>query len=98
MIRQDLTTKKGIMKALLFGNPLFMAMKIGKKLIETDSVENQCKEAVRLIEQGKKEEVDEMEIKVSRKAGLRFNAPIEGCDIKVEAGSNAEMTIKVKYK
>lgn len=53
----------------------------------------------KLIEAGKANGVDEMEIKLDNKKGLHIDAPIdEKCKIDTVIGSDEKVTIKVKYK
>ncbi|MBD5368119.1 MAG: hypothetical protein HDR83_02485 [Bacteroides sp.] len=105
MKKFDLTTQAGVALAQNFlgtslignGGPLFI---VGKYLLDKlfTTPEEQGKVVQNLIEKGKKEGVDEMEIELKDRGGLAFNAPIEGCNIDVHVGKDQKMRIKVKYK
>ena len=105
MKKFDLTTQDGVALAQNFlgrslignGGPLLM---IGKYLLDKlfTTPEEQGEVVQNLIEKGKQEGVDEMEIELKDRGGLSFNAPIEGCNIDVHVGKDQKTTIKVKYK
>lgn len=104
----DLTTSSGFEGAigflknnyvdlLLLGNPLLL---VGKKIIErfvsTPKQQTEC--AKKLIEAGRREGADEMEITLDRKAGFHVNVPEEVGKCEVHLGSDEKIHLKVKYK
>lgn len=73
--------------------------KIAKWIFDSDSAKKQGEIVKKLIEAGKANGVDEMEIKLDNKKGLHIDAPIdEKCKIDTVIGSDEKVTIKVKYK
>lgn len=103
MKKFDLTTKEGLNEVFSSGlicmNPMFV---LGKYLIDKIFIESEDKQrelAEKIIIKGKKQGVDELEIKVKNFRGASFNLPIDE-SVKIESrfGNDNEMTIKVKYK
>lgn len=102
----DLTTNKGIQKIselispLTTGNPtLFLAKYAIEKFTDlTKSWETQRDVIKELINQGKKDGVDEMEITIQNSRGLKLNIPTEEAKIDTVIGSDEKMHIRVKYK
>ena len=97
----DLTTKAGmeIAKKYFELTPVGMLFKIGKMILDSDSVKKQGKTVEDLIKAGKERGVDEMEIILDNKKGFHFNAPIEeGIKIETALGSDEKIKIRVKYK
>lgn len=60
--------------------------------------ESQRRTAVEIIKAGKEHGVDELEITVSEQAGIGLGSSVEGFPIQFNAGTQGNMTIKVKYK
>lgn len=87
MKRYDLTNKEGYKIAtqdlLLATNP---------------SIEKQKQAAEDLIKQGKSNGVKEMEIIMEDRKGFHLDVPIEGVNIKMGAGIDGKVTVKVTYK
>lgn len=102
MKKFDLTTKEGIndvVRNFICINPMFA---LGKYVIDKIFIESEDKQrelAEKIIIEGKKQGVDELEIKVKNFRGVNFNLPIDD-NVKIESslGANNEMKIKVKYK
>ena len=61
-------------------------------------IEEQRETAIKIIQAGKKNDVDELEITMSEKAGLSLGSSVEGFPVEVVAGTSGKMTLKVKYK
>ena len=61
-------------------------------------IEEQREAAVRIIQAGKENGVDELEITMSEKAGLSLESSVEGFPVELIAGKSGNMTLKVKYK
>jgi hypothetical protein len=61
-------------------------------------VESQRRTAVEIIKAGKDRGVAELEITVSEQAGIGLGSSVEGFPIQFNAGTQGNMTIKVKYK
>ncbi|WP_373775384.1 hypothetical protein [Porphyromonas loveana] len=102
MKRYDLTNKEGYKIAtqdlLLVTNPILY---LGKKLIEqvfSPSIEKQKQAAEDLIKQGKSNGVKEMEIIMEDRKGFHLDVPIEDVNIKMGAGMDGKVTVKVTYK
>ncbi len=51
-----------------------------------------------IIEKGRKEGVDEMEIEFHDKGGFNLNAPIDGCKVDVHIGKDQNVRLNVRYK
>lgn len=64
----------------------------------TNEIEEQKKAAIEIIQAGKENGVDELEITMSEKVGLNLGSDIEGFPVELMAGSSGTMTLKVKYK
>lgn len=78
---------------------LAIPYKIAKWIFDSDSAKKQGEIAKKLIEAGKQNGVDEMEIKLDNTKGFHFDAPIdENCKIDTVIGADEKVTIKVKYK
>ena len=60
--------------------------------------EAQTQAASELIKAGKENGVKKMKITLDQEAGLNFEAPIKGVNIRTMAGSKGKMTIEVEYK
>lgn len=103
MKKFDLTTSEGLSIAKSFlgkeilSHPLIV---LGKMILDKlfSTPEEQGKVVRELIEKGKREGVDEMEIEMYDKGGLDIDAPIEGCKIQAHIGKNQKTRIHVKYK
>lgn len=103
MKKFDLTTKEGLNEIVKSNficiNPLFA---LGKYVIDKIFIESEDKQrelAEKIIIEGKKQGVDELEIKVKNFRGSEFNLPVdESVKIGLRLGANNEMIIKVKYK
>lgn len=94
----DLTKKE----VLDYVYKAFPIIKIGKDLIEsfinnTTTLKRQEEAAKTLIEEGRKNGVDEMEIIINNFGGVKVDVP---SDVKIDVcvGNNDNMTLKVKYK
>ena len=106
MERFDLTKRSEAEKAIAFCKefgttiPQFaIPYKIVKWIFDSDSAKKQGEIVKKLIEAGKANGVDEMEIKLDNKKGLHIDAPIdENCKIDTVIGSDEKVVIKVKYK
>lgn len=93
----DLTTDQGVLKAIvLLGTPIPSILAFLRDFFNTDT-SKQAEMVERLIRQGKKDGVDEMEIKLKKFAGISLNIP-EDVNIELKAGKDEETIIKVKYK
>ena len=64
----------------------------------TKSWEVQRDTIERLIQKGRENGTDEMEIVINNKRGFKFNAPIEGTKIDTLIGADEKIHIKIKYK
>lgn len=107
MERFDLTKKSEAEKAIAFCKDfgmiafphLAIPYKIAKWIFDSDSAKKQGEIAKKLIEAGKQNGVDEMEITLDNKEGLHLDVPIdENCKIDTVIGSDEKVVIKVKYK
>lgn len=107
MERFDLTKKSEAEKAIAFCKDfgmiafphLAIPYKIAKWIFDSDSAKKQGEIAKKLIEAGKQNGVDEMEITLDNTEGIHFDAPIdENCKIDTVIGSDEKVVIKVKYK
>ncbi|WP_019502006.1 hypothetical protein [Pseudanabaena sp. PCC 6802] len=88
--------------------PLWFYWKAGNFLVDavqsltsgavTKEIELQTKAATEIIRVAKENDVDELEITMSEKAGLSLGANVEGFPIELIAGSSGNMKLKVKYK
>ena len=104
----DLTTKENIQEIqqiLIRTNPtLWVGMKIVEKAMDLfnpkDLIEEQKKTAVEIIKEGKKSNVDELELELFQEAGVDVQALVKemGLDGKIKIGKSGNMKIKVKYK
>lgn len=103
MKKFDLTTKEGVSEVFSSGliciNPMFA---LGKYFIDKFFIASEDKQrelAEKIIIEGKKQGVDELEIKVKNFRGASFNLPVDD-SVKIESrfGADNKMTIKVKYK
>lgn len=61
-------------------------------------IEEQREAAIRIIQAGKENGVDELEITMSEKAGLSLGSSVEGFPVELNAGKSGNVTVKVKYK
>jgi len=92
-------TKKNVLDYVLQLNPiLFVAKKAFDSIFDSNTTTKQIEAAKTLIEQGKKDGVDEMEITIDNTKGFKLNVPTDGVKIDACLGSNDKMTHKVKYK
>ena len=91
----DLTTKSGIDKALMvlegLNNPLGMALKFLKDLLSSNDPEKQAEVVKELIESGKKQGVDEMEITLENRKGFKLDIPLEDVKINSSLGSDGKI-------
>ena len=71
--------------------------KIAKDIFDSDSVKKQSEAIEKLIVAGRKEGVDEMEIKIENSKGLKLKISE---DIKVDTilGSDEKIKLRIKYK
>ena len=70
-----------------------------KSLTSVDKeIEEQQEAARRIIQAGKENDVDELEITMSEKAGLSLVSSVEGFPVELIAGKSGNMILKVKYK
>jgi hypothetical protein len=60
--------------------------------------ESQRRTAVEIIKAGAKYGVDELEIIISEQAGVGLASSVEGFPLEFSAGTQGNMTVKVKYK
>ena len=102
MKKFDLTTKEGINEVFSSFICINLMFALGKYFIDKffiDSEDKQRELAEKIIIEGKKQRVDELEIKVKNFRGASLNLPLDD-SVKIESriGTNNEMTIKVKYK
>ena len=75
------------------------AYKVGKFALSSDDANvKQAKAAEALIKVGKKNGVKKMKITLDQEAGLNFEAPIKGVNIRAMAGSKGKITMEVEYK
>lgn len=99
----DLTTKEGLNDVLkrnfINVNPIFMLVMYVSEKLFIESEDKQREMAKEIIAEGKKQGVDELEIKVKNFRGGKLNFPVDK-DIKIEThlGQENKMIIKVKYK
>jgi hypothetical protein len=104
----DLTTRNEMQKFLmehgdLVAPPDFLG-KLVLKLFATfmgskAAAKQQSLAAEQLIQKGKENGVDEMEIIVNNNKGFHFESPTEeGVKIDITIGKDGKMHIKVKYK
>lgn len=110
MEKFDLTSKEGLRKVAKFyrRNGLgycFPQLFLAKKLLDlvdlvmgSEASMQQAQAAEKLIQKGKEEGVDEMEIIINNNKGFHFECPIEDVNISTNLGSDEKMHIKVKYK
>lgn len=99
----DLTDKKTLSKTidnLVATHPL---LNIGKTLIDKvfskDTIEVQNITAKELIEEGRRNGVDEMEIIIDNSRGMKFDVPLEeGERINTMVGADEKLHIKIKFK
>lgn len=107
MERFDLTKKSEAENAIAFCKDfgmiafphLAIPYKIAKWIFDSDSAKKQEEIAKKLIEAGKQNGVDEMEITLDNTKEFHFDAPIdEKCKIDTVIGSDEKVVIKVKYK
>lgn len=107
MEKFDFTSKQGLQKIVdvvssspAINNPTFMLAKyvIDKITDLTKSWEVQRDTIERLIQKGRENGTDEMEIVINNKRGFKFNAPIEGTKIDTLIGADEKIHIKIKYK
>jgi len=78
--------------------PQFRLIKWVLNKLLPPSVEQQIKVLPDLLEAGKKNGVDEMEVEVDNKVGAYFKSPIEGVNIEAGVGSKNTMKLKIKYQ
>lgn len=96
----DLTTRVGKDVAIDYikYGPVGVAVHLVKNIMSSNATKEQGNVVKQLIESGKSQGVDEMEIRMKNVKGIDFSVPIDGVDIKAMAGSKEDMIIKVKYK
>ena len=98
----DLTTKSGIDKALMvlegLNNPLGMALKFLKDLLSSNDPEKQAEVVKELIESGRKQGVDEMEITLENRKGFKLDIPLEDVKINSSLGSDGKIHLKVRFQ
>ncbi|TNE92538.1 MAG: hypothetical protein EP330_00935 [Deltaproteobacteria bacterium] len=58
----------------------------------------ELRQAEKLIEAGRKNGVDEMEIRVSKETGARLKGGVSDAEVSVEGDSSNDVVVKVKYK
>jgi len=104
----DLTSVAGVRAAVesLKGNR-FLNMLCGRELWLFDKIlsifdsnklcETQKKTAEALIRAGKENGAKKMTITMSQQAGVNFDMPIDGVNIRAMAGNKGKMTIQVEY-
>lgn len=104
MEKYDLTDAKELQKVmtdvLLMPFPwLRLAKYVFDKMTGSDATKVQSEVAQRLIEKGKENGVDNMEIKMNNTKGFKLNMPLdEKIKIDTMIGSDEKMTVRVKYK
>ena len=103
--KYNLTSKELLAKAILdFGvmspyHPLGFLVKQTLKLFSTENmIEKQKETAVKIIEAGKKNNVDEVEIILEQKAGLDIESKIQEMGGSMKIGQDGKMHVKIKYK
>ena len=98
----DLTTQSGIDKALMvlegLNNPLSMALKFLKDLLSSNDPEKQAEVVKELIESGRRQGVDEMEITLENHKGFKLDIPLEDVKINSSLGSDGKIHLKVKFQ
>lgn len=106
MEKFDLTTKEGREEAKKFAMALLPyvspVLAVGyfvfERIFNSDSIEKQAEAAEKIIEAGKKNGTDELEIKMKNTKGFKINVPLEDVKIDTVIGDDEEMTLRVKYK
>src|SRR5574344_1011003 len=103
----DLTTRKGMQKlAKAYGVCCFpqsflakFAFKLIGSFMGSEATKQQSLAAEQIIQKGKENGVNEMELIVNNTKGFRLKYPAEeGMNIDTTIGSDEKMHIKVKYK
>jgi len=105
MIKFDLTTEEGMKKAMTdsciaFPIPYLM-FKMGKAILSRNAVSTQKQKEVveALIEQGKRDGVDEMEITMGNYTGVKSRISTnDKYSVDILVGADDKMTLRVKYK
>jgi len=101
--RFDLTTQAGLNAAMrvLEGRPDLAMLEYGYRLVKdffsSNDAEKQAEAARVLIEEGKKQGVDEMEIVLNNTKGFKLNIPLEGGKIDTLLGNDGKIHLKVKF-
>lgn len=103
MEKFDLTTKEGKEKAKKFAMAQLAIFPpvlyfVFERIFNSDSIEKQAEAVEKIIEAGKKNGTDELEIKMKNTKGFKLNVPLEVVKIDTGIGSDEEMTLRVKYK
>lgn len=104
----DLTSVSGVRSAveslkgnrivnMLYGPELWLFDKILSIFDSNKLCETQKKTAEALIRAGKENGAKKMTITMDQQAGVNFDMPIEGVNIKAMAGNKGKMTIQVEY-
>ena len=96
--KYDLTNKKELEKIIeLF--PWYAIVKyVVDKVFSSDTAKTQKKIAEKLIEKGKEQGVDEMEIILDNTRGFKMNSPVDDVDANIMVGEDGKLHIKVKYR
>jgi hypothetical protein len=104
----DLTNKEGLRKVAEYCGKnawklafpqLYVAKKLLGYIMGSDATIQQTQAAEKLIQKGKENGVDEMEIVINNTKGVHFECPVEeGIKVNAILGSDEKMHIKVKYK
>ena len=83
--------------------PEYIAIKYAWKALSPSNIVNkeieaQRETAIKIIQAGKNNGVDELEITMSEKAGIGLNSNIEDLPIEFLIGNSGNIILKVKYK
>lgn len=102
----DLTTIEGVELALSYLNslnplkytPVGLIYNIIRDIVNAKAVKEMGDVIGELIQKGKDDGVDEMDIKINDIVGLNLPVKIDNTDVCIKAGKLNEVTIHVKYK
>lgn len=100
MKKFDLTTEEGL-KILRSYLPVpYLVFKFGKAILSRNSecVQRQKEMVEALIEKGRRDGVDEMEITVDNSTGVKINIPTDKCQVDTLVGAHDKVILRIKYK
>ena len=98
--KYDLTNKKELKETIkLIAIPWYATAKyVVDKVFSSDTAKTQKEIAEKLIEKGKEQGVDEMEITLDNTRGFKMNIPVDDVDVNTMVGADEKLHIKVKYR